>query len=428
MPLKKIASGIAIASLTLFLPLTAFAATQGNWTIDGSGNITSMGIISGVEGTFQGYTYLMNTLAYTQGPSIPQSAICPGGSGGSGPFTASGFIGTNVFSNGGLNSHGSPYADCRTAGNYYLVSYNDFSTHAPTGFYELHYDGTHAVAIPPGGSLDGNPNTHVISIDAPALYSIASSTFPVFFTILGASSSPPIGYDLTFVNQLSRATYTRSGWLSDTGFSSANYGTAFQVGTSTSLPADGTYQMTVSLWSGGLGGPGPDPAGTVYQYFSPTQSSVFSVNVQDNVQTVIFTGPAQQTFASTSCNVNFLGTFSFQDCLGYLLTPSTASGSPLSNLKSLTLAHSAPFAYAYQIGDIRNALFDATNTASTTIGVQVPWLNHSTTTITFLSAAMINNVPYTPWIKNILAALMLFMTAEVVYYAVIRSHNSQTGV
>lgn len=273
------------------------------------------------------------------------------------------------------------------------------------------------------GGVDGNFSTHVIRITAPALYSIASTSFSVNFDIYGASSSPPNGYDMTFTNQLTRQTYTRSGWLVDSGYSSSYYDNAFTVATSTYIPTDGTYSLTITLWNGGNGGPDPDPAGTTYAYFNPGLVTAFSVNVQDNVQTVRFDGPAQQTFASTSCAVNFLGTFNFQDCVGYLVTPSTASGSPLSNLKSITLAHSFPFSYAYEAPDLAKALFNATNTASTSIGVAVPWLG-STTTITFLSAAMIQAVPYTPWIKSTLSALMLLMTALLIYRKILASHNT----
>jgi hypothetical protein len=398
LPMKKIS--LLIALLFFIGALPAHAATQGTWSFDSSNVITDISS-STASGNF---AFLATS---TDGTGISNC----GGTSGSGNIHSVDFIGFSLTGAGGLGS-----GSCTTPGTYY------FYIGSGSFYWVLNWNGTSASPINTG---DGRTDTHVVRINSPALYAVASSSFAVNFDIYGNSESPPIGYQMQFVNQLTRATYTRNSWLVDSGYNSGDYDAVFNVATSTSLPADGTYSLTITLWSGGNGGPGPDPAGTTYSYFTPGANTAFSVNVQDNVQTVEFGGAVQQTFASTSCSVNFLGSFNLQDCMGYLLTPSTASGSPMSNLKSLTLAHSAPFAYAYQVGDIRNAMLTATNTASTTIGVPIKWLG-STTTLTFLSAGMIQAVPYTPWIKGTLSALMLLMTAMLVYRKVIASHNTNT--
>jgi len=96
----------------------------------------------------------------------------------------------------------------------------------------------------------------------------------------------------------------------------------------------------------------------------------------------------------------------------------------MQNFKSLTLENRFPFAYAYDIGAMRNDLFNAPDAGTTTIAVTVPGFG----TLTFLSAAMIAAVPFAATIKTILAALMWLLAAEFIYLTVIRSHNPNTGL
>lgn len=90
--------------------------------------------------------------------------------------------------------------------------------------------------------------------------------------------------------------------------------------------------------------------------------------------------------------------------------------------QELDLSDKFPFVYAYQIVDLRDALFTAPSTASTSIGVNVPNFG----TITFLSKTMIDSVPYASLIKTILGYILYILCAEYIYYRVIRAHNPNT--
>lgn len=109
----------------------------------------------------------------------------------------------------------------------------------------------------------------------------------------------------------------------------------------------------------------------------------------------------------------------------WLFYPTDDSTTQFSNL---TLRNSFPFAYVYQVGDLRNELFNASSSsATTTVSVSIPSMSGSgTTTLTFLSASMINAVPYTSTIKTILGWLLWLMLIEYVYYRTIRVHDSNT--
>lgn len=318
------------------------------------------------------------------------------------------------------------------SGTYTIIEYDDLNANSskdtgePAYYYTVVWNGTTGTLVT---GPDAVSSTHVLAITQPAPLSTTTNTFAVAFDIFSASSTPPDGYTISYTNNLTRATYYQYGWLVDSGFSSSYYETSFHVATSSTLALNGTYTMNVRLWASSSGPDLPINEGN-FRYANPYCSStgcdtqVFSVNVADNVQTFGFTGPTQQTFASTTCAINFLGTFNLSDCLGYLFIPSTASSSPLSNLRSLSLANSFPFAYAYQVGAVRQELFDSPATASSTVAVTVPNFG----TLTFLSASLLTAVPFATTIRTILGWLMWLLLVDLIYVTVLRSHNTNTHV
>jgi len=209
-------------------------------------------------------------------------------------------------------------------------------------------------------NTDTNTSTHIIRIVSPPLYSTTTSPIPIEFDIFAASSSPPMGYDITFVNSLTFESHFVSGWLVDTGFSSSNYNTVYRVSTSTPLSGDGTWKMTIALWSGGNGGPEPDPTGTEYRYFGTAPTSWFGLNFNDNVSHVVF--PPYATFlgyASTSCDLNFSGTFSVSGCAGYLFYPSQDTLNAYPSLYA-QIQEKLPFSYLFSIANTWEALVAST--------------------------------------------------------------------
>jgi len=272
---------------------------------------------------------------------------------------------------------------------------------------------------------DGNTSTHVIRITSPSLYSTVSSSTPfaVDFDIeVNATTTSPNAYQIEYRNDLSGEYRQQRGYLVDAGWSLGE--TPFTVSTTSQLTSEGTWSMSVQLGVGytlGTEG-GPGPIDEFYTVGPPLGGHRFSIDYEDNVSHYEYPGLGLAQFASTSCQVNFLGSdFDLGNCIGYLVQPASSTMAQFSNL---TLANSAPFSYAYGVAAMRDELFTADPNGTTTVAVTVPGFG----TITFLSASMIAAVPFSATIKLILAALMWLLTIEVIYLSVIRSHNNNTGV
>jgi len=268
-----------------------------------------------------------------------------------------------------------------------------------------------------GPEWDENGAIHVMRINEPGLYEIASSTFDVSFDVHQPSGYGYTHYWVSFTSPTPYQTFVLAGSLEDDGWNGTDEN--FTISTTTSLAVDGTYRMRVALgtYSG---------AGSFIQGVTPdwgTQDNTghyFSVNENTFIVTTVFPGLATQEFASTSCAINFLGTFSLSECVGYLTKP---SGESLSQFSGLTLAGSFPFSYAYQVEDIRNALFASPLTAETDISVETPIGE-----MTFLSQENMEAVPFAPLIKTLLSAVMWFMASMVIYRKVIKSHDQTSHV
>jgi len=260
-----------------------------------------------------------------------------------------------------------------------------------------------------------NSTTHIIAVTSPVLYSTTTSPVTVGFTYYAASSTVPNGVVMRFTNTLSHAYREILGPL-DVGFVSDG---TYSYSTSTTLVGDGTWKLSISLVDYN-----PDVTAIPYAIIDTAPDQWFGLNFNDNVTTVTADACTDSGVASSSCAISFSGTFNLNECSEYLLHPTCST---LEKFKSLTLAHSYPFAYAYQGSAVASNIFNATNTATTTIGVTVPWLGHPQQ-ITFLSAAMIQAVPFTSWLKTMLSALMLVMVAMLVYRQVLKSHDKQTTV
>jgi len=99
------------------------------------------------------------------------------------------------------------------------------------------------------------------------------------------------------------------------------------------------------------------------------------------------------------------------------------AGDTVAQFNTLTLSDRFPFAYAYQVSTIRNAIFNSPQTASSTIQVSTPIGD-----MTFLSASMMAAVPFASLIKTLLSAVMWFMCVLVIYRRVLASHDNTTHV
>lgn len=275
---------------------------------------------------------------------------------------------------------------------------------------------------------DGQPDTGlfgqtgIIKFNAPELYSVHSSPVSVEFEYQYAScatcSPAPTYFDqyrLIFTNTTSGATKTVFGSIDNvaTGI--------FTQSTTTTLVGDGTWKVEGALVSP------PDTTFGTRIYAPRGAFTFFGLNYNDDPSAVApYLPPSQADFDGSSCEINFLGTFDFTECLGFIIVPTKGTTSPMVQIQRITLAQTFPFAYAYQLNDMRQALFTASSTASTSLAISIPWLNNSTTTITFISQSMVAAIPFAPLIKSLLIALLWFMFAEFCYYRIIRVHDTHT--
>jgi len=257
----------------------------------------------------------------------------------------------------------------------------------------------------------------VTPIASPAFPPVATTSSPVavsfYYTIANETDSVYSDYRLEFKNPDTGNVVTRFGHLSDT-----SVGTHLQA-TSTALTGDGTWNLFIGLATDGTAG--------ARSYAERASQTFFGLNVVTNTASFQdYVPPQQADYSASSCAVNFLGTFDLPQCIGYLITPTTGSTSPMANLTHLSLAHSFPFAYGYQMGQMRNLLFAQTPSADATSSIAVT-VNHFGT-ITFISKSMIEAVPFAPFIKSALGWVMWLLLIEIVYLTVLRSHNNHTGV
>jgi len=257
----------------------------------------------------------------------------------------------------------------------YLSFYTGTSTNF-VSYIALTTDGSTITALQP----TENTATRIIEIVSPAAYSTTSSPVPISFDIYSNSASPPVGYTITFVNSLNFKSTSTSGWLVDSGFSSDFYNTVFRVSTSAPLTGDGTWKMSIALWSGGNGGPEPDPVGTQYVYFGPSLTTWFGLNFNDNTQHVLFPEYATfQGYASTSCALNFSGTFSVSECAAYLFYPSPDTLSAYPSLYAL-IQEKIPFSYLFSVANTWQGLVASTTLNSPTYSLNLRNLGIGSTT------------------------------------------------
>jgi len=248
----------------------------------------------------------------------------------------------------------------------------------------------------------------------------STTTSPVSwnFSVYASSSDPtqlPDGYRIVAIERSTGVQKIFLGLLP-----SYTPGLEFTVSTSTPISPDGSYGYVIRLLNNAqayLANPG----GVTQSIVGSSYQGYFGVNFHTQVpfDTYSYTGPTE---TAASCNVNFLGDdFSLSGCISYLVSPSVTT---MQNFGALNLQQRFPFAYAFDIADLRNDLFNSPHTGSTSLSVDVENFG----VITFISTAMIAAVPFAGTIKIILGALIYLMMAEYIYKLVLRSHNQNTGV
>jgi len=278
-----------------------------------------------------------------------------------------------------------------------------------------------------GGGVtgDGITSTHIIRTTDPVAYSTTTSPFTAGFdALITDAASSTDGYIFTIYEE-------------GTGRSTSYYGllptystdVPFHVSTTTIAysgtgPVTGTFSMVSGMTDYLTRGvPLPIDGSKYFDGFSvPFSVGTTAYSSRNNPPPPApYAGPE---YSSAACALNLnpfaSSTFAIGECIGYLVQPASST---MQDFSQLTLANRFPFAYAYGINTMRQALFSASSTATTTLAVTVAGFG----TITFLSAAMIAAVPFSSTIKLILSALMWLLTLELLYVTLLRSHNQETG-
>lgn len=111
----------------------------------------------------------------------------------------------------------------------------------------------------------------------------------------------------------------------------------------------------------------------------------------------------------------------FKNTMLILWSPSADSVEQFKSLNT-SLTEKFPFAYAYEAPELVETLFDSSQTATSTISVDVTGFGE----ITFLSAGMLSSVPYANTVKTIIGWLAWLLTIQLIYKRVIKIHDAHT--
>lgn len=272
---------------------------------------------------------------------------------------------------------------------------------------------------------DDSTVTGVITpIVSPSMPPSATSS-PLFikfnYTIATTSDSKYTQYQLLFKQSDTNETFRVIGSLPDVSVGTHTVSTTTPV-----VGTEGTWGLTIAL-TGTITDP-DDLAYGVRFYATRASHTFFGLGSITNTDVFSpYVPPAQSDYSAASCAINFLGTFDLLDCLGYLIVPGSSLYASYGSLKD-NLMTRFPFAFIGQVPEIRNELFESPQTASSTVSVDIPWFNDTSKPMVFLSAAMIEAVPFAATMRTILGWLLWIMLAEAVYIRVIKSHDKDTHV
>lgn len=152
--------------------------------------------------------------------------------------------------------------------------------------------------------------------------------------------------------------------------------------------------------------------------------NLIAVSMYSIASTTIPVVPGVTPIEYVKCDTFDLACY-ISNAFQYLFTPSTDA---TTKFNSLTLASSSPFSYAYDFGKVYDELFNSATTS--VIGITVPfkYYGSGSSTITIISAQMIENVPFAGFIRTLISWLLWFMFAQLVYMQIMKVHNKEHTV
>lgn len=177
--------------------------------------------------------------------------------------------------------------------------------------------------------------------------------------------------------------------------------------------SDGTYTFQITFGNIGSAFSGIIPFEETYIYFDVALEDGEIINIQiDSVylpSAIIESQPCGLTNLS-GCLINGMS---------YLFVPSSESYLQFLSLND-QLSVKFPFVYAYQFSDLIGDLYTASSSGTSTISYDFAGLG----TLTLLSPDLIEDVPFQPWLREIIGYLMWIMFAVLMYNRTLRIFNT----
>jgi len=323
-----------------------------------------------------------------------------------------------------------------------LQHFTPTSNPMQNGWYWLYvYDGTGGLSATVGGYISWSVSGGVVTSNPDYFTGMTDSensrftSFTInpttgYATLTGhwtASSSPSETQKLTFwqsssvfgvESQISVFATTTGDFrfsfpFKDSSFQISATSTSYTLGTDTTFHAE-IYQLYSNYDP--FNNTGTPPILLTSTTTSLSATSTVSVNNQRSL--LGLPEPAECGLTAITGCIKNAGV--------WLFYPSRDSVDSFKELGS-SLSGKFPFAYAYEINDLRQELFNAVNTGTTTIALNFKIIpGHATSTLTLLSSDMLSAVPYSGTIKTILAWILWLLAIEYIYYRVIRAHDPHT--
>lgn len=231
-----------------------------------------------------------------------------------------------------------------------------------------------------------------------------------------ASSSPTLG--LYLLNQ-----DTGENWNFDLGPIATSTGT-HTFSTTTPALSNGLYHYSlvfndspneyVAETSSFIINGTSFPAGQVSLYFPHASSTVPTSLTEGLSECEALSFPS-----NLACS---LGTM-FKNILLIIFSPSADSVDRFRSLAD-TLKVKAPFAYAYDMNDLRMELFNATENSTSSVSLSFKIIpGAGTSTLEVFSKDKLASIPFSNTIKTVMGWILWLLACEYIYYRVIKIHD-----
>jgi len=284
-------------------------------------------------------------------------------------------------------------------------------------YANFHFNGTTWAPVPP---VPPRPSFTTFTLDHAAGlveitgYWIASSTSPGDSqSISYAETSGTLGP----VHQ----DFLKATTTGDFSFTEPIIDSSFQISaTSTSYTLGSDMVFTASLFQNFSSFDPFENTGAAPELLDATSTSLVSTST---ATVNVGSSASLAALPEAPCGLTELGGC-LKNAAVWLFYP---TGNSISQFGQIQLQNRFPFAYIYQLGGIRQALFTASSTAPLALTISL-WdiPGQATTTLQLISETQIAAVPFAGTIYNVLTWVIWLGMAEYIYYRVIRVHDTST--